>query len=99
MNFWSFLLGILVGLVFGVWIGRGAKSIQKPFELTQKQKNLDKILAYLENNDEVTNDQVQAITGVSDSTATNYLDDLEKLGLIEQIGETGRSVEYRKRLK
>ncbi len=33
--------------------------------------------------------------GVSDATATNYLQELEREGRIEQIGERGRFVTYR----
>lgn len=44
---------------------------------------------------EVTNDDVEKELGVSDATATRYLDALEKQGRIEQIGEKGRFVKYR----
>jgi Fic family protein len=40
------------------------------------------------------NDEVQGLLHVSDASAENYLDELEKEGKIRQVGETGRSVEY-----
>ena len=42
----------------------------------------------------VTNNDVERTLEVSDATATNYLDELEKEGKITQQGETGRGVFY-----
>lgn len=44
--------------------------------------------------DKITNDQIQEFLGVSDATATRYLDDLEKQGKIHQVGATGHEVYY-----
>ncbi|MCH7878599.1 MAG: type IV toxin-antitoxin system AbiEi family antitoxin domain-containing protein, partial [candidate division Zixibacteria bacterium] len=44
---------------------------------------------------EIGNDDVERMLGVSDATATNYLQELEDEGKIEQIGERGRYVVYR----
>lgn len=54
------------------------------------------ILALLEKQTRINNNQVQKMLKVSDATATNYLDDLEKQGKIKQIGRQGRFVEYEK---
>jgi len=43
-----------------------------------------------------TNDDIQRILGVSDATATRYLEALEKEGLIRQVGGKGRGVYYEK---
>lgn len=43
----------------------------------------------------ITNNDVEALLGVSDATAERYLNELEKQGRIAQIGKTGRTVSYR----
>jgi len=52
---------------------------------------------YFNKNEEITNDQYQELTGVSDSQATRDLDELEEQGIVEQIGITGQSVKYRRK--
>lgn len=42
----------------------------------------------------ITNNDVEKLLGVSDATATRYLDELEKQGKVKQVGKTGRSVYY-----
>lgn len=57
-------------------------------------KRKEKALEYLMKNKKITNDIYQEITGISDSTATEDLDKLEKEGIIKQVGETGKGVYY-----
>ena len=47
----------------------------------------------------VKNDDVQKLCGVSDATATRYLEELEQEKLIKQIGDFGTYVYYEKRGK
>lgn len=54
----------------------------------------DLIIEYLKHHGKVTNDDVQGLFDVSDSTATHYLDQLEAAGRIRQVGEHGRGVYY-----
>jgi len=42
----------------------------------------------------ITNDEVEKLLHVSDATATRYLSALEKEGKIQQVGKTGKAVEY-----
>ncbi|MFH1759123.1 MAG: winged helix-turn-helix domain-containing protein [Patescibacteria group bacterium] len=42
----------------------------------------------------ITNNEIEELLGVSDATATRYLDELEKNGDIVQKGATGRGVYY-----
>lgn len=42
----------------------------------------------------ITNNDVEKLLGVSDATATRYLDELEKQGKVRQVGERGRFVYY-----
>lgn len=44
----------------------------------------------------ITNDLVEKEMKISDATATRYLNELESLGLIKQIGKEGQSVYYEK---
>jgi len=64
--------------------------------LSQRKKNKrnKKILALLQQQEQITNNDVEKLLGVADSTATNYLDELEQADLITQKGKTGRNVFY-----
>ncbi len=62
--------------------------------MEQKQKNLEKIRAYIKTRDQVTNNAIENLLGVSDTTTERYLDELENEGLIKQVGKTGQSVYY-----
>jgi len=56
-----------------------------------------KILELFRGRGEIANHDVQNALGVSDATATRYLDKLEEQGKIEQIGSTGTGVRYRRK--
>ena len=43
---------------------------------------------------QITNNDVEAMLGISDATATRYFDELEKEGKVRQVGKTGRHVHY-----
>lgn len=60
----------------------------------RKRKKLDKILEALATKEKITNDEVEKLLHVSDATATRYLSALEKEGKIQQVGRTGKAVEY-----
>ena len=60
-----------------------------------KQGRIDKVLREVQANGGITNDEVQALLGVSDATAERYLEKLEKEGKIAQVGESGRTVSYK----
>lgn len=62
----------------------------------EKEENKRKILEFFEPRERVANNDIEALLGVSDATATRYLDELEKEGLIRQVGKTGRHVYYEK---
>ncbi len=63
---------------------------------TEKAKHKEAIMNFLEKQNQIDNNQVQELLGVSDATATRYLEELEKEGFIKQVGSTGRSVYYQK---
>jgi len=62
----------------------------------EKEKNKQIILEAFERAQRITNDDIQKLLGVSDATATRYLEELEKEGKIRQIGITGKGVYYEK---
>ncbi|OGG13325.1 hypothetical protein A2773_00820 [Candidatus Gottesmanbacteria bacterium RIFCSPHIGHO2_01_FULL_39_10] len=57
--------------------------------LDKRQKNLDKIMLFIKETRSITNTDVQRLCRVSQSTATNYLTELEKKGLLKQQGIRG----------
>ncbi|MCR4311054.1 MAG: DeoR family transcriptional regulator [Candidatus Taylorbacteria bacterium] len=54
-----------------------------------------KIVDLLNTKGEIQNNDVETLLGISDATATRYLNELEQEGKVEQIGGTGRGVSYR----
>lgn len=97
-----FLLGILIGAI-GVYL---ALRNRKPYEQhgvaahvekqqSEKQVRKEKILEMIREKGSVTNNDIEAALNVSDASSTNYLQELEREGLVEQIGEHGRFVSYR----
>lgn len=102
----GFAIGIVfvIGAVVGFWLGKKSKTQTKKKEI----KNIVReeapviardiakqdILKFLETNGRIKNNDVEEILGVSDATATRYLDELEKDGKIIQHKETGRGVFY-----
>jgi len=60
----------------------------------RKHKKLEKIMEALTAKGKITNDEVEKLLHVSDATATRYLSALEKEGKIQQVGKTGKAVEY-----
>lgn len=60
----------------------------------RKTAKLEKILTELNKKNKITNDEVEKLLHVSDATATRYLSALEKEGKIQQVGKTGKAVEY-----
>ncbi|HCC60034.1 MAG: hypothetical protein A2402_02395 [Candidatus Staskawiczbacteria bacterium RIFOXYC1_FULL_37_43] len=66
-------------------------------QFEKKEENLKKILELLKGEQaRITNNAVEKFLKVSDSTATRYLDELEKQGSIKQIGKTGKYTYYEK---
>lgn len=62
----------------------------------KRKENLKKILALLQDHHRITNNDVEHLLGVSNSTAWRYLEELEKDGHLKQVGKTGQLVYYKK---
>lgn len=94
-----FIIGVAVGGV-GVWLflgkrkekSGGAGIVGKQAE--EKKQNKKAILEILKTQHPLTNNHIEQLLGISDATATRYLDELEKEGLVRQVGRTGRHVYY-----
>ena len=63
-------------------------------QIAKRKENLDKIMALAQKEQRITNDSVQKALGVSDATATRYLEYLVNLGKLTRMGERGQSVYY-----
>ena len=90
-----FIFGVIVG-GFGVWVftSQNKKESLIERETKEKEKNKQSILGILETQTPLTNNHVEQLLGISDATATRYLEELEKEGKIRQVGKTGRYVYY-----
>jgi len=85
------IVGIVIGSVFGMRKNKGLIFGQ----VKKKQENKVKILEFLRSNEKIRNNDVEKLLGVSDTTATRYLNELEKEQKIKQIGTVGHAVYYR----
>ncbi len=97
------IIGIGIGIaIVWHWVNKKTAHSQCPScisgEEKIKQERKNKILLALRNSkgNKITNNNVEKLVGVSDTTAERYLDELEKEGKIQQVGKTGRSVYYEK---
>lgn len=98
------ILFFIAGIALGVYIERKNESNTKPKKVVvekektnkkeQQDDDRDSIIHFVMDNGQITNSDVEKIINVSDSTATRYLDKLEKEGKIIQHGEVGRGVFY-----
>ena len=88
-----FALGVAVGVI----IVASEKDKVSNFFSGQKEKKVEnkkKVLELIQNKQKVTNNDIEELLGVSDSTATRYLEELEQEQKITQVGNTGKGVYY-----
>jgi predicted HTH transcriptional regulator len=72
-------------------------------QTVRKSANKERALAFIKERarstssgqGETTNAELREHLGVTDRSVVRYLDELEKEGKVEQVGNTGRSVTYR----
>ena len=57
-------------------------------------ENRRRILVLLAKKGSVKNDDIEALLGVSDATATRYMRELAQLGKVVKQGDRGRGVYY-----
>ena len=98
MNYLIIIIAFGLGAWFGMYLSK--KRGSGGFVALQSKKKLEnksKILDFLKENEKVTNNDVEKLTGVSNATAERYLDELEKEGKLQQLGKIGPSVFYTKK--
>lgn len=93
-----FIAGVVGGVigikVWGLWKQREVKRGLIDRQAREKEENKRRILGILETQSPLTNNHVEQLLGISDATATRYLEELEKEGLVRQVGGTGSGVHY-----
>ncbi len=101
----EYLLLFLVGII-GVYIGRtfavrrGLRKRVRAYDAAtaavdrRKREAKDKILTLFNKWERIKNNDVEQLLGVSDATATRYLQELEDEGSIIQHGASGKGVYY-----
>jgi Fic family protein len=102
MNYVILIIAGVCGMVVGSYLGKRqrvkkAMSV-KDIQTQEKAESRRKILAFFcaSETGKITNNDIEKLLGISDATATRYLDELEKEGLIRQVGKTGGGVYYEK---
>lgn len=94
MNYTTIIIIAVVGITIGYLLARRRKENLIFGQAKRKQENKQKILEYFQTNEKITNNDIEKLLGVSDATATRYLDELEKERKVRQIGTTGKYVYY-----
>ncbi|RLC37559.1 hypothetical protein DRH29_01685 [candidate division Kazan bacterium] len=84
------IIFILLGIIAWLWVRPGRVKVVEKQEWQRRRA-----LEHLKKEGEITNEQYRKLTGVSQSQATRDLDELEKQGLIRQIGKSGPKVTYK----
>lgn len=64
-------------------------------QMARKERNMENLRIYIGQNNTITNNNVEKLLRVSHATASRYLEELEKEGVLEQVGGVGQSVHYR----
>lgn len=85
----TWIIFLLIGFGVGYFVGKKVSGEG----MAQKR---GAVLRLFDAKAEISNDDVQKALGVSDATATRYLDSLQKSGDIVQVGRTGSGVMYRR---
>lgn len=100
------IIYLFIGLVLGIFImfflmqsqiRRINQLAPENQDEIKKKQNLAKIESYIIDKDKFTNDDLQDLLGVSNSTIKRYLDELENADKIQQVGAIGAGVYYIKR--
>ena len=99
-QFITFLIIGVAGIVVGYYLAvrRKTKVSRLVSERRQTRKKNLAILRkrFVDGKEQrITNDEVEKLLGVSDATATRYLEELEQEGVILQVGKEGRGVYYK----
>ena len=64
---------------------------------SQKEGRKQKIMTMFGDARELSNADIRKVLGVSSRSVVNYMDELEKEGKVQQVGNIGQSVTYRRK--
>jgi predicted HTH transcriptional regulator len=94
MNYLILIIVAVAGVVLGAYFARSRNGGLISKQAEEKVENKEEILNFLRENEKVANNDIEKLLGVSDATATRYLDELEKEQKVRQIGTVGHAVYY-----
>ncbi len=93
----SYLILIIVavaGIALGAYSACKRNGGLLAGQAKKKAKNKEEILEFMRENEKVANNDIEKLLGVSDATATRYMNELERERKVRQIGKTGNAVYY-----
>ncbi len=94
-SFIYFIIGLLLGYIVGGGMVEEENSSKQHQPKRKKTKTKEeKVLSLFDKKKKVSNNDVEKLLEVSDSTATKYLQRLEDEGKIIQHGKTGKYTYY-----
>ena len=94
VNYFILTIVAIAGIALGMYLARRGKGDLISEQTKQKAENKQKILAFVQANEKIQNNDVEKLAGVSNATAERYLDELEQEGKLTQHGEIGQNVFY-----
>lgn len=94
MNYPVLIIVAIVGIALGMYLARRGESGLISEQEVRKTKNKQKILAFVQEHEQIKNNDVEKLAGVSNATAERYLSELEKEGKLTQHGTIGQNVFY-----
>lgn len=86
-----FVIAILTWLAFALVKARQKIKLSKERPVSDR---LEKAIEYLRKKGKITNKEYRELNKISETTAVRDLDELERLGLVKQVGKKGRQVYY-----
>jgi len=78
MNYLILIIVAVAGIALGAHFARQRGGGLLAGQAKKKAKNKEKILEFLRENEKVANNDIEKLLGVSDATATRYMNELEK---------------------
>lgn len=94
MKYLVLFIVAFVGIALGMYIARRNGNGLIAEQSAKKTENKQKILAFVQEHEQIKNDDVEKLVGVSNATAERYLSELEKENKLTQHGKIGQGVFY-----
>ena len=87
MNYLILIIVAVVGIALGAYFARKRSGNLISEQAKKKVENKERILEFMRENEKVANNDIEKLLGVSDATATRYMNELEKEQKVRQIGK------------